>query len=47
MSQTKFEYYYWDSSVFLAYLNNEPERATIIEQLIELITKNRDLLTNI
>lgn len=37
MGSTKDRYYYWDSCVFLAYLNGEPERAGVIEDLFENI----------
>jgi len=41
MNRTKFDYTYWDASVFLAYLNNEPGRADIIEVLLDQIARSR------
>lgn len=33
-------FYYWDSCVFLALINNEPERAKIIETLWDKVAKS-------
>lgn len=40
---TTSEYYYWDASVFLAFLQNEDGRADVIELLLEEISKSRTL----
>ena len=37
----KGRFYYWDSNIFLAYLNNEPGRANIIEDLWKEIEKEK------
>lgn len=39
MSSSKRRYFYWDSNVFLAFINQEPGRFDIIESLWEEITK--------
>lgn len=41
MNRTKSEYTYWDASVFLAYLNNEPGRADTIDALIDQVSRAR------
>lgn len=43
MNRTKADYTYWDASVFLAYLNNEPNRADIIETLLDQAARSRTL----
>jgi len=42
MNRTKFEYSYWDASVFLAYLNNEPNRSDTVQTVLDEIARSRD-----
>ena len=51
MNRTKFEYSYWDASVFLAYLNNEPNRSDTVQTVLDEIapfarSANSDFLTD-
>lgn len=42
MASSKKRYFYWDSCVFLAYLNKEPGRFNEIESLWQEIAKEKD-----
>lgn len=45
---TNYEYFYWDSCVFLAYLNEEPNRIDVLHQLWHDIKqdKNKIIVTS-
>ncbi len=41
MSEPAQLFYYWDSSVFVAFFSDEPHRADVVEQLLEEATAGR------
>ena len=42
MASKNNHFVYWDSCIFLAWINNEPSRASIIQGMWDDITKNKD-----
>lgn len=43
------ELIYWDASVFISYINNEPHRVNVLEAILEEIEKNnyRKIVTSV
>ncbi len=43
------ELIYWDASVFISYINNEPHRVSILDAILEEIEKNinRKIVTSV